>query len=232
MTNNDPIKKPVRLLVTHQNPDLDAIGSCWLFMRYGGSMFSDVAYYFVQAGNEIGEDTLKAKGIAYDEVVHVDTGLGVFDHHQPDNTKRDSGALRVYDYLAEKKPSVREDEALRRVVNFINETDHFASFWWPEPADDRYMFMLEEVLSGLRSRRHFSDWELLEFGMVCLDGIYTSMKIKVSAEYDIETKAFEFESPWGTALAIENKNDEVIKLGQKKGMMLLFEKMKSVVMLG
>jgi hypothetical protein len=110
------------------------------------------------------------------------------------------------------------------VVNFINETDHFASCYWPEPTDDRYVFMLEDILRGLRSARHFSDHELVEFGMICLDAVYTSMKIKASAEEDLATNALEFESRWGKGLAMENKNDEAMKLAQKQGFQIAVRK--------
>lgn len=220
----DPVGIAIKLLVTHENPDMDAIGAIWLFKRFGGSGFDAAEYYFVHAGDRVDVDTLEARGLSEDEVVHVDTGLGRFDHHQPDNTAHDSATLRTYSYLAEKFPAVREDAALKRVVGFINETDHFASYFWPEPDKDRYVFMLEEILAGLRSSEHFSDREVVEFGMLCYDGAYTAMKIRIKAEEDLETKGREFESVWGKALAIMNKNDEVVKLAQKRGYVVVVRK--------
>jgi hypothetical protein len=215
---------PITLLVTHENPDMDAIGACWLFTRFGGKRFDGVDYYFVHAGDVIDRDTLAAKSLSESEVIHVDTGLGPFDHHQPDNTARDSATLRVYDYLAGLSAEVSEDEALKRLVGLVNETDHFAAYYWPEPDKDRYVFMLEEVLAGLRSSEHFTDKEVVSLGMLCFDGAYTSMKIKVRAEQDLGLKGIEFESLWGKGLAIENKNDEVIKLAQKKGFVVVVRK--------
>jgi hypothetical protein len=214
---NDPIKKPVKLLVGHINPDLDVIGAMWLFLRFDERTFREAQMYFVNAGDEIDEETLLAKELKRAEVVHVDTGLGIFDHHQPGHTEHDSASMLVYEYLTEKMPELGENQALERVINFLNETDHFVSYGWPEPANDRYLFMLEEMLAGLRSGKHFNDRELVEFGMICLDGIFTAMKLRVSAEKDIEELGQEFESPWGKALAIENQNDAVIKLAQKMG---------------
>jgi hypothetical protein len=214
----------VKLLVTHENPDMDAIGACWLFTRYGGSEFDGVEYYFVHAGDVIDRDTLQAKELTEHEVIHVDTGLGPFDHHQPDNTARDSATLRVYDFLVKKKPDLAEDEALKRLVGFVNETDHFAAYHWPEPDKDRYVFMLEEVLAGLRSSEHYTDREVMSLGMLCFDGAYTAMKIKVRAEEDLRVKGQEFESVWGKGLFIENKNDEVIKLAQKRGYVVVVRK--------
>jgi hypothetical protein len=220
----EPIGKKIKLLVAHENPDMDAIGAIWLFKRFGESSFDGAEYYFVHAGDRVDAGTMEAKGIVDDEIVHVDTAMGRFDHHQPGNTLRDSATLRVYTYLCEKFSDLGSDNALKRVVDFVNETDHFASYYWPEVDSDRYSFMMEEILAGLRSSEHFTDREVVEFGMLCFDGVYTSMKIRVKAEEDLDSKAQIFDSPWGKAMAIENKNDEVIKLAQKKGFVVVVRK--------
>lgn len=219
---------PVKMLVTHQNPDMDAIGACWLLKRFLEEDFHEAEYYFVPAGDEVLDAVLTAKGYKREEVVHVDTGLGIFDHHQPGHTRRDSASLLVYEYLCQRYPDLENDEALGRVVDFLNETDHFGSYWWPEANNDRYMFGLEEVLSGLRSGKQFTDRELVEFGMVCLDGAFTSMKIKVSAEEDVKALGQEFETKWGKALAIENSNDAVMKLAQRMGYEIVVRKDKEM----
>lgn len=221
---NDPIQKPVKMVVTHMNPDMDAIASMWLLMRYGGKKMDGAQMYFVPAGSEIADDVLEAKEIDRGEVVHVDTGMGVFDHHQPGHTERDSATLKVYEYLCDKQKEYEDDEALKRVVMLVNEIDHFAEVYWPEPNDDRYMMMLDEVLKGLRSAKHFNDHELVDFGMICLDGVYNSMKVKVRAEKDLSELGEEFQSRWGKAMAIENQNDEVIKLAQKMGFVVVVRK--------
>ena len=220
----DPIGKKIKLLVAHENPDMDAVAAIWLFKRFGESSFDSTEYYFVHAGDRMDAGTMVAKEVVDDEIVHVDTAMGTFDHHQADNALRDSATLRVYTYLCEKFEDLNQDEALKRVVDFVNETDHFASFYWPEADNDRYMFTVEEILAGLRSSEHFTDREVVEFGMLCYDGVYTSMKIRVKAEEDLISRTQEFESPWGRGLAIENKNDEVIKLAQKKGYVVVVRK--------
>lgn len=221
---NDPITTDVKLIVTHQNPDPDAIASTWLLMRFGGPRFDGARSYFVAAGHEIGADVLEAKELTAEEVVHVDTGMGPFDHHQPGHTDRDSATLLVYQYLAAKHEELAEDLALKRLVEHINEGDHFAEVWWPEANADRYVFMFDQILQGLRSGRHFNDHETMDFGMICLDGILNAMKIKVSAEEDLEEHGREITSTWGKALAIENQNDEVIDIAQKSGYMVVIRK--------
>lgn len=220
----DIIGTDIKLIVTHKNPDPDAIGACWLLSRFGGAKFEGARFFFVSAGQEIGSDILEAKEIASNEVVHVDTGMGVFDHHQPGHTERDSATKIVHEYLTNKYPEHKDNQALARVVHHINEGDHFAECYWPEANADRYVFMFDTILQGLRSGRHFNDHEIVDFGMICLDGILTSMKVKVSAEEDLKTLGVDFESPWGKALSIENHNDEVIDLAQKSGYLIVVRK--------
>ncbi len=222
---DDPIRVDrVKLLVAHMNPDPDAIGAMWLFMRFDEQRFAESTYYFVPAGHEVGDDELEAKELSREEVVHVDTGMGPFDHHQPDNTERNSATKLVHDYLIEKYPDLADDEALARVVRHINDLDHFAECYWPEATNDRYEFMYERILMGLRSGKHFNDREMVDFGMICMDAIYTAMKIKVSAEIDLDTLGEVFETRWGKVMAIENRNDDVIDLAQKRGCQIVIRK--------
>lgn len=214
----------IKLLVTHQNPDPDAVAACWLWFRYGGEAMGEAQLYFVPSGEEISDEVLALKGLERNEVIHVDTGMGPFDHHQPGNTQRDSATLKVYDHLIQKQPELREDTALLRIVRLITDNDHFASCWWPEADNDRYLFMFEEILKGLRAGKGLRDHELVELGCVLLDGVLTSMQFRVKAEADIIEKGVIFSSPWGKALGIENKNDEVVKLAQMQGYALVVRK--------
>ena len=207
-----------KVIVTHENPDMDAIGAVWLFRKFGDQEMQKAEVAFVKAG-----DTLE---IGNDDLIHVDTGLGQFDHHQPGNRERTSATKLVYEYLVAKNKNLEADEALARVIDFINETDHFASVNWPEPTADRYLFGMEELLAGLRSGQRFGDLELISFGSVCYDGIYTAMKMRVAAEEDLKTNGEEFETKWGKAYAIENQNDEVMKLAMKQGYQVVVRKDK------
>jgi len=160
-----------RYIVTHANPDLDAVSSVWLIKRFWNG-WETAEPLFVPAGETIdsykkkAEDAYKYEG-DFDnaEIVHVDTGLGMFDHHQ-DN--RDTCAARlVVDVLVEAQkmqesgdtyrtddgiiiqPRHFQEEALRRMSDHINDIDHFRQVYYPEATDDRYQFMLVDVLDGL-----------------------------------------------------------------------------------
>lgn len=198
-----------KTIVTHLNPDLDAITAVWLLVRFGGNEFSKARLAFVPAGERLeGEDQ---------NTVHVDTGLGKFDHHQEDRGKTDtSAAMLVYEWLVA-EGRIKEQEALRRLANEVKDFDHFREYFWPEPTADRYEFFLGHVLNGMKLGKHVgSDDELVEFGMRCLDGTLIGFKIRVAAEKEFE-KGVSFTSRWGKALAVESASSGVMKLGLKNG---------------
>lgn len=195
---------------------MDAIGAVWLLQKFGGQDLQKAEVVFVKAGERLEDD----------EAIHVDTGLGEFDHHQPGNRQRKCATKLVYEYLVEKNKKLGEDEALFKLVDFINETDHFASVNWPEAKTDRFLFGMEEILAGLRSGKKFSDLELVAFGSVCYDGVYVALKMRVSAEKDLRGLGETFESKWGKSLSIENQNDEVMKLAMRQGYKLVVRKDK------
>lgn len=206
------------IIVTHQNPDPDAIGAVWLLTRFGGKAFEGVEIKFVPAG-----ETFRKAPVDIDsEIIHVDTGLGKFDHHQ--TSDKTCAAKLVFEDLAKKRRDLAADKALIRVVDFILATDHFGAYFWPEPTSDRYIFMLEEMLNGYKLGGHGNDTDLVRLGSMCLDGAYNMMKVVVEAEAEIKEKGQEFESKWGKALALLTSNDAVIKLGLKQGYKVVMRK--------
>lgn len=205
------------LIVTHKNPDLDAIASVWLLKRFAKE-FSEAQVEFVNAGS-----TYKDRPADEDNnIVHVDTGLGCFDHHETD--ERTCAAKKVFDFLAKNKNLSKQKKALDRLIKIVVEDDHFDDCYWPEADNDRYNFFLTGILDGLKKGESFSDSEVVKFGMVCLDGILASLKLKIEAEEAIDDHGFIFTSRWGQALAIESKNDEVLKVAQKQGYILAARK--------
>ena len=69
-------------------------------------------------------------------IIHVDTGLGKFDHHQTNDYT--SATKLVYKYLINRDLiEEKEIKALEKIVEYVNSTDHFAEVFYPDPADDR-----------------------------------------------------------------------------------------------
>ncbi len=205
-----------KLLVTHINPDPDAIASVWLFRRFD-PQFNDASVAFVSAGK-----TYKNQVVDSDsDIVHVDTGMGRFDHHQ--TSERTCAAKIVLEYLQEKFDYLRNNIPLERLVEVILGGDHFDECYWPDPNNDRYVFMFGEMLNGLKRNNIVTDQGLIDLGSTCLDGILMSMKIKYDAEMELD-KGIEFGTKWGKGLAIESKNDDVLPIAQKNGYLVVIRK--------
>ncbi len=217
----------MKLLVTHHSPDLDAIGSVWMLKTFDAQHFADAKVGFVDPGNTISAQELSALGFEIDdfeEIVHTDTGLGKFDHHQSDRGKQHISATSLtYDHCCEVHPELKEDKALQEVVRIITDIDHFKECFWPEANDSRYAFMLHEVLDGLQKAGLHTDETQLHFGIVSLNGIYKKLEELEKAK-EVLQRGSEFQTRWGKAVAMETNNDTVIKYAQKAGYSVVIKK--------
>lgn len=205
-----------KIIVTHMNPDLDAICSVWLLRRFD-SDFKDARVVFVPAG----ETYRNSKVDSDPDIVHVDTGLGKFDHHQfKDDT---CAAELVFKYLKSKKKKLGDEKALVQLIKVVNEIDHFKDCLWPNPAADYYNLILPEILDGLKISGKLDDQGLIDFGAQCLEGVYGKLKVKIKAKTDLQS-GYEFNTSWGKAVGCLTQNNEVLKLGQKMGYVLVVQK--------
>lgn len=204
------------IIVTHINPDLDAICSVWLLKKFDED-FRNADAAFVPAGETYKDSRVDENK----DIVHVDTGLGRFDHHQLNS---DTCASRlVFNYLKLKNKTLKDDKALVQLIKVVCQIDHFGEVLWPEPENFRYDFILSEFLDGLKIGGGLDDAGLIEFGGKCLDGVYAKIKIKLKAEKELQ-EGYEFKTKWGRAIGCLTHNNEVLKLGQKKGFCLVVQK--------
>lgn len=210
------------VIVTHLNPDVDAIGSVWLLKRFDKENYKLAKVVFVPAGEKLSVVETTSLGVSESEVVHVDTGGGEFDHHDEEGVNT-CAARKVHEYLIQKYPDLASDEALQKVVAFINGTDHFESYFWPEPNHDRYVFGIENILNGFKLGGHGDDSDLVALGLDCFDGAYTTFKILIEAQKEI-SKGVEFDSVFGKGIGIESSNDAVMKQAQKMGYAVVVRK--------
>lgn len=206
----------MKTIVTHIFPDLDAITSTWLIRRYLPDWEeADMAFTPQQ------EDWNGIKPDSDPDVLYTDTGFGKFDHHHlPERT---SATKRVFEYLITNNhipPKIKS--AVSRIVDQVNEIDHFAEVAYPEPAHDRYEFSLHQIISGLK-KTGISDAKLLHYIYPLLDGILEIFIYKVKAEKEVE-KGFVFQSSYGKCIAMNSTNDESMRLAQKMGYMLVVMK--------
>lgn len=214
-----------KLLVTHHAPDLDAIGAVWMLKRFDAQHYNTAKLAFVNPGASLSIAEVASFGVEPHEVMHVDTGLGEFDHHQPDRGQQYISATSLtYDHVCELHPELHEDNALKELVGFITQIDHFGEIDWPEADSTRYCFMLHELIRGCELGDRHDDEAQLNFGMQCLDYALAVVRQQFSAVEQIATLGQPFELPSGPCLAIETSNDDTIKLAQKKGYVLVVKR--------
>lgn len=216
---------PRKLIVTHHAPDLDAICSAWLLKTFDTQHYGDAKFAFVNPGDRISEEEVRQKEISPENVTHVDTGLGEFDHHQPERGHdHSSAASLVYDYLCKLHPELKQDKALQALIDFVTNIDHFEEIHWPEPDHYRYNFMLHEIIRGVEFIELHDDDSQLHFGFICIQGAYSSLKQHIKAEEILKEKAEYFQIKLGTCMAVETRNDDTLKLAQKHGAIIALRK--------
>lgn len=204
----------MKTIVTHIGPDLDAITSVWLIKTFFPN-WEEASIAFVPAGTTLGKKDPDNDS----EIIHVDTGFGKFDHHQTDADI--CAATLVYDYI---KAEHGEDKALARLVAVVNDVDHFKNVFYPNPTADFWEFDLASIIDGWRLIYGDDQLKLMSLGMDALDAVYKNIQNKVWAESELESKGKPFTSKWGPGMAVETTNDEVIHVGQKRGLKIMVRK--------
>ena len=226
----------MKIIVTHVSPDLDAITSIWLIKKYLPS-WNEAICRFVSAGKRLKDFDNKEKIIetnGEDEVIHVDTGLGLLDHHQVDSVEISAASLTkeyvLKEYAKSNPEMVKHDkwkykkEALERMTRVVVDIDHFQEIFWQDPANDHHDFSLLNVLDGLKIEKPNQDKKYVEFGMEALDALLHEFENKIWAEDEIKNKGTIFETRFGKGIGLETINDEVIKLAQKMGFIIVVRK--------
>ncbi len=204
----------MKTIVTHIGPDVDAICAIWLVKTFWPG-WEEAALAFVPAGKTLGG----APPDDNPDILHVDTGMGTFDHHQTD---RDTCASKlVYEQIVGQKGS---DEALERLTAVVNDIDHFREVYYPNATADFYDFGFESQVDGWRLLHAHDPLKTVALGMDVLDGIYKTFQNKITAEKEIKEKGIEFETKWGNALGVETTNDETVHLAQKMGYVVVVRK--------
>jgi len=203
----------MRTIVTHLSPDLDAIASIWLIKKYLPD-WDSAEIKFIPSGTTLnGQLPDSSKNI-----IHVDTGLGKFDHHQTNDYT--SATKLVYKYLIGKDLlEIKEIKAVEKIIEYVNSTDHFSEVFYPEPYLDRYDFMIRQLIDGLKVINR-EEIKLVEIVFQLLEAALIVFKNKVSAEEEIKN-GYVFKSYLGKSLAMETKNEESVKLALKKGFTLV-----------
>ncbi len=208
----------MKTIVTHFNPDVDAICSVWLIKRQLPE-FKDAEVKFVPAGKTLNDQ----KADSNPDIIHVDTGFGQFDHHH--TNKRTCASKLVYEFL-DKKGFLKKGERkiLERMVELVTAIDHFENAFWPDPSSDRYLLFVDSIIDGFKLNFPKDDLKIIDLGFLLLDSVYTQIGNKVWAEKLIKEEGIEFSSPWGKGIGISTTNDEAVSLAQKSGYKIVVRK--------
>ncbi len=205
-----------KTVVAHLSADVDALAAIWLVRKFMPD-FAEANLAFIAQGT-----TFKDKPVDSDpNVIHVDTGLGKFDHHQ--NNEDTCAAKKVFQYLRD-NDMIRDrfDEPLERMTDVINDIDHFRESSWPNPDSDIYEFSIVSIIEGMKIRLQ-DDYYLAVMAESIFDGILQTFSNKIQAEKEIE-KGMIFKSYWGKTLALNSESDEAGQLAQKKGYDMVIRK--------
>lgn len=214
-----------QLIVTHHAPDLDAIASTWVLKRFDSKKYADAKIAFVNPGETITIDKAHENGFELHDVTHVDTGLGRFDHHQPERGKtRVCATSLVYDYVCNRTNDLDNDQALQIISDFATEVDHFGEIYWHEAGNYKYTMMIHELIRGIEFTTPHDDHSQMQFGLQCLDAAYAALTQQVKAKEIIEEKGDEFSIGSLKCISLETRNDDTIKVAQKQGYDLVIKK--------
>ncbi len=214
-----------KIIVTHHAPDLDAITSCWLLKRFDAVCYNQAKVFFVNPGEKLEESKIIDLKVNLSEVVYVDTGGGPFDHHDKVRAlQMICASSLIYQQLLIKYPDLKNDLALKEIIDYAIEIDHFRDIYWPQADNVRYLFMLAEIIRGAEFTYLNNDESQLHFGLTCLDNVYAGLKNFVKARETFKEKGQVFIIKDGRALAIETRNDELLRFGLKKGLVLVLRK--------
>lgn len=209
----------MKKIVTHINPDLDAVTAVWLIKRFlPGWEKAEIDFCGYQS-------TYEGKPVdSNPDILHVDVGEGKLDHHQLEEIT--SAAKLCFDYIKEQRkgrPLKELDEkALVQIIEVVTEADNARDLNWPETTTPRNNFYLHVLIAGIRGMAG-SDEETMTFGLKGMDAAFHQVKKSIDAREELK-KGIEFESQWGRVIAIETGNDSVLWEGEKKGYCLVVRK--------
>ena len=226
----------MKIVVTHNSPDWDAITSVWLIKRFLRN-WENAEVKFVPAGERLGvnrprrSDAQDLRGLASetiekmgnDEVIHVDTGLGPLDHHQTQDGNVSAASL-AFDFVREAITNEEKRVAVERIVRVVVDIDHFGEVFWANPAADYHEFSMLGILEGLKLEKPGEDSYYVAFGMQMLDCLLHNFENRIWAEQEIAEKGVKFTTKWGEGMGFETINDTVLSLAQKMGYVLVVRK--------
>lgn len=209
----------MKKIVTHINPDLDAVTSVWLIKKFlPGWEEAEIDFCKYQS-------TYDGKPVdSNPDILHVDVSEGKLDHHQLEEIT--SATKLCFNYVKEQRKGQPlrdlDEKALIQIIKVVTEADNARDLSWPETKTGRNNFYLHNLIAGIRGLAG-SDEEAMNFGLKGMDAVFHQVKKSIDAEEELK-KGIEFETKWGKAIGVETGNDNVLWEGEKKGYCLVIRK--------
>ncbi len=214
-----------KILVTHRSPDLDAIASTWMMHRFFSAQLGEALFAFVPAGERLSPEQAAQLGAMEEDLIHLDTGLGEFDHHQSDRAKKRMCATSlVFDHLCSIQKDKKDDQSLAFLTEYVTQIDLFEDSAWKDADDLRYELMLAGVINGAKASGRYDDAQLLLFGFGVLDAVYAQLRDEFRALEIIQKEGQSFKVGKIRAIALASSNGAVEKRAQKMGFDLMVRK--------
>ncbi len=217
----------MKKIVTHINPDLDAVAAVWLLKRFlpaspaGGPGWEEATVGFAGASASTEKDP---KADENPDELWVDIGRGKLDHHHTGEYL--SATKLCFDFVSQERegqPLAELDKkALIALVEVVTQVDNARDMNWEEVLLPRYYFQLHTLLDGLRGLEE-TDEEVVEFGFRALDAVFWNLKNRIRATEEL-AEGTEFITPWGKAIAVESGNKHVLWQGEALGYVLVVKK--------
>jgi len=209
----------MKKIVTHTNPDLDAVTAVWLIKRFLPG-WEEAEINFCKYQSTYGDKPVDSDS----NILHVDIGEGKLDHHQLEEIT--SAAKLCFNYIKQQRKGQLlkelDEKALVQIIEVVTEVDNARDLNWPEVDAARNNFYLHVLIAGIRGMAG-SDEEAMTFGLKGMDAVFHQVKKSIDAQEELK-KGVKFESQWGKAIAIETGNDNVLWEGEKKGYCLVIRK--------
>ncbi len=197
-------------IILHEYPDLDAILSSWLMIKFGEEQYSGVAnasLVFMPMHTDFfakGEDQIKADGF-----LALDIGGGKFDNHA--SKVPTSSAMLVANALG-----IGNDPSLKKLLNFVHHQDvEGRGLSSRSPIDHAISF--PNILRGLLLI-HKDDFNtVVRLGHNIIDSIYAVEKDWLLALDDYNKKARVIKLDNGTKIiGLDSASTSVMKVGRFK----------------
>lgn len=223
-----------KIIVTHFNPDLDAFLAVWLVRKFWPT-WDEAEIKMVPVGQRyegeekdpsakpLLEDEDGVSSISGDDVVHVDTGWGMFDHH--DRNDFVCAASLFWESVKERglddDLSKEERSAIEKLISYALAWDHGLFYESKEKYEAFQIYNHFDLLPKIARGRD----EILDLGLRLLTSQFLVLKTEACAEREFLERKMVIKSPLGKVLAIESDYSGIDAVAYRNGFDLVIQVM-------